>query len=88
MWIYILKLENGKYYIGTTINSKFSIKDSIDSYWTNIHKPIKLLEMYPIENYTEDYYINKYGEDNIYGLRNQDYTKKMQILIDSLKSLK
>ncbi len=87
MLVYILKLEDNKYYIGRTNNTNFEIKD-LKSYWTDVYRPIKLLEFFPLtDEYNEKKYIEKYGEENIYGL-NTDYTKEMQRLIDHLKSLK
>ena len=44
--IYILQLENNKYYIGKTNNPSFRINDHFTgkgSAWTSIHKPISYL---------------------------------------------
>jgi hypothetical protein len=87
MLIYVLKLEDNKYYIGRTNDINFKI-NCVKSYWTDVYRPIKLLEIYPLtDEYNEQKYIDKYGEENIYGL-NIDYTKDMQRLINHLKSLK
>lgn len=75
LYIYILGLENGKYYIGKTKNPFFRLKDhfnGIGSEWTKIHKPIKLIKIIPdCDDYDEDKYtlmfMDKYGIDNVRG---------------------
>ena len=74
VYIYILKLQNDKYYIGKTSNPYFRIEshfNSEGSEWTKIHKPIKLLELIKGDDYDEDkytkIYMDKYGIDNVRG---------------------
>uniref|UniRef100_A0A6C0H8M4 GIY-YIG domain-containing protein n=1 Tax=viral metagenome TaxID=1070528 RepID=A0A6C0H8M4_9ZZZZ len=77
VYIYILQLENNKYYIGKTLNPEFildtlSKDDSKDSEWIQMNKPIRLHELIPkCEDYDEDLYtkiyMNKYGIDNVRG---------------------
>lgn len=72
LYIYILKLENNKYYIGKTQNPQFRINDHFEGYgsvWTQKYKPIKIVEF--IKNcdiYDEDKYTLKYMK--IYGIHN------------------
>jgi hypothetical protein len=47
--VYILELENGKYYVGSTTNRKRRIQEHIrqrGSKWTRTHKPIRVLREY------------------------------------------
>lgn len=47
--VYILELENGKYYVGSTTNRKRRIQQHIKrrgSKWTRMHKPIRVLREY------------------------------------------
>jgi len=73
--IYILKLENKKYYIGKTNNPNFRINDHFNnrgSFWTKTHKPLELVEFIKnCDEYDEDkytiIYMNKYGIENTRG---------------------
>lgn len=75
VYIYVLELENNKYYVGKTTNPDVRLETHFKvggSTWTSIHKPIKVLEL--IENcddYDEDKYtikyMNKFGIDNVRG---------------------
>ncbi len=75
VYIYILELTDGKYYIGKTNYSNFSLNvhfNSNESTWTNKYKPIKLLELFENnDDYDEDkytlMYMHKYGIDNVRG---------------------
>jgi len=74
VYIYVLKLEKNKYYIGKTSNPSFRIEshfNSNGSEWTKIYKPIKLLELIEGDDYDEDkytkIYMDKYGIDNVRG---------------------
>ena len=70
IYIYILELEDGCYYVGRTTNVKTRYKYHKSGYgssWTKIHKPIKIKEI--IENvspYDEDKYVKEYMA--IYGI--------------------
>ena len=47
--IYVLKLEDDKYYVGFSKNVKTRIDQHFSgkgSYWTKIHKPIKVIKIY------------------------------------------
>ncbi len=73
--IYILKLENNKYYIGKTDNITKRYNEHINglgSFWTKINKPVCIIKI--IENcspFDEDKYVkeymNKYGINNVRG---------------------
>ena len=66
-YIYILKLESNKYYIGKTDNSSFKLRNYSNDYiWTRRYKPIKILFL--IQNDDINKYIFLYME--IYGINN------------------
>ena len=75
LFIYVLQLQNNKYYIGKTLNPHFRFETHFTnngSEWTKLHKPIKILELIPnCDNYDEDKYtykyMDKYGIDNVRG---------------------
>jgi hypothetical protein len=75
LFIYVLQLQNDKYYIGKTLNPHFRFETHFTnngSEWTKLHKPIKILELIPnCDNYDEDKYtykyMDKYGIDNVRG---------------------
>ena len=75
VYIYALKLENYKYYIGKTNNPNFRLNDHFNakgSVWTRIHKPIKVRQLIPnCDDYDEDkltrMYMDKYGIENVRG---------------------
>jgi len=75
VFIYILQLEKGKYYIGKTNYPQFRFEshfNSNGSEWTKIYKPLKVLELIPnCNDYDEDkytrIYMDKYGINNVRG---------------------
>ena len=75
VYIYILKLENEKYYIGRTSNPKIRLENHFNnsgSEWTKKYKPISVIKVIPdCDNYDEDkytkIYMDKYGIDNVRG---------------------
>ena len=62
--IYVLQLENNKYYVGKTTQLDFRIQNhdnGIGSAWTKKYKPIKILKLFPnCDNYDEDKYTRMY----------------------------
>ena len=72
VYIYILELENKKYYIGKTSNPNFRLKqhfNSFGSYWTRKYKPLKIIKTIPdCDDFDEDKYTIKYM--STYGLQN------------------
>lgn len=66
VFIYILQLEEGKYYVGKTSNPEFRIEKHFNlngSAWTKKYKPLSLLEIIPdCDEYDEDKYTLKYME--------------------------
>ena len=74
-YIYILKLESKKWYIGISENIENRINNHIKgkgSRWTNIYKPLKLIKSYKIKDlHDEDKvtieYMEKYGINNVRG---------------------
>ena len=75
VYIYILQLEQGKYYIGKTSNPDFRIEQHFQSggsVWTIKYKPLSVFEIIPdCDDYDEDKYtrryMDKYGIDNVRG---------------------
>jgi predicted GIY-YIG superfamily endonuclease len=73
--LYVLQLENGKYYVGKTqdIDKRYrEHKNGQGSEWTKIYKPVKILETRNIssdhdENNTTKDYMKKYGIANVRG---------------------
>ncbi len=69
VYIYVLQLEQNKYYIGKTSQPDIRIDShfkSSGSMWTKKYKPIKILELIEnCDNYDEDkytiIYMIKYG---------------------------
>ena len=74
-FIYILELEEGKYYVGKTNNPHFRLEshfNSNGSEWTKKYNPIRVLELKPnCDDYDEDKitrkYMDKYGINNVRG---------------------
>jgi len=75
MYIYVLKLESNKYYVGKTDNPDFRLNDHFTnsgSKWTKIYKPVQLHQLIPdCDKYDEDkytkIYMDKYGIENVRG---------------------
>lgn len=75
VFIYVLRLEQNKYYIGKTTNPNFRIEshfNSDGSAWTKLYRPIEVLEIIPKcdeydENKYTQIYMSKYGIDNVRG---------------------
>jgi hypothetical protein len=75
VFIYILKLQQGKYYVGKTTSPSFRLESHFNANgcaWTKKYAPIKLLELIPdCDDYDEDkhtkIYMDKYGIDNVRG---------------------
>lgn len=75
VFIYVLELRNGKYYVGKTNNPDFRLKNHVNSdgsEWTKLYKPIRLIELKPdCDDYDEDkitrQYMDKYGINNVRG---------------------
>ena len=56
--IYILELEDNKYYTGRDINTRFTEHaNEYDSKWTKRHKPIKIIN--------SSVCVSKFDEDNL-----------------------
>lgn len=75
VYIYVLELKNGKYYVGKTNNPAFRLEshfNSSGSEWTKLHKPINIIDIIPnCDNYDEDKItiqnMEKYGINNVRG---------------------
>jgi hypothetical protein len=72
IYIYILQLEKGKYYIGKTTNPQFRLEqhfNSSGSQYTKKYTPKKVITIIPnCDNFDEDKYTLKYMEQ--YGINN------------------
>lgn len=74
IFIYVLKLNKNKYYVGKTNNPKFRLEshfNSNGSEWTKKYKPIECIELKEGDEYDEDKftikYMTKYGMNNVRG---------------------
>ncbi|MDA0758560.1 MAG: hypothetical protein O3C01_07870 [Bacteroidetes bacterium] len=75
VFIYSLKLQSGKYYIGKTETPDFRLQDHFDTFgsaWTKKYKPISIHQLIPDMNDHDEQritqeYMNKYGIDNVRG---------------------
>lgn len=75
VFIYVLKLEQNKYYIGKTDNPNIRLENhfsSNGSEWTKLYKPLNIIDIIPnCDNYDEDkytkIYMDKFGIDNVRG---------------------
>ncbi len=75
VFIYVLELEQNKYYIGKTNNISFRIEQHIasrGSAWTTLYAPVRMIELVPdCDDFDEDKYtikyMNKYGITNVRG---------------------
>lgn len=74
-YLYVLKLVQGKWYIGKTKNVERRFYQHLSgegSKWTQLYKPIKLITTYPIKTQKDEddatlFYMRKYGVDNVRG---------------------
>jgi predicted GIY-YIG superfamily endonuclease len=74
-YIYILKLQKGKWYVGKTSDIMTRYQQHIDgrgSAWTSKYPPVSLVESKPIvsphdENNSTKDYMKKYGVENVRG---------------------
>ena len=75
VYIYVLKLETNKYYVGKTNNPNFRLEqhfNSSGSTWTKMYKPLFVDVVYPdCDSFDEDKYTKmymvKYGIGNVRG---------------------
>ena len=75
VFIYVIKLEKGKYYVGKTDIPSFRLEQHFNysgSAWTKKYKPLDLIELKPdCDNYDEDkitiQYMSRYGINNVRG---------------------
>ena len=73
--IYVLKLQNNKYYVGKTTNPHYRLNEHFSecgSEWTKKYKPICIHELRPDKTATDEQivtqeYMKKYGINNVRG---------------------
>jgi len=73
--VYVLKLENDKYYVGITTNLNYRVAQHLNgsgANWTRLHKPISIIETilnstHAMENEVTKRYIEQYGKENVRG---------------------
>lgn len=72
--VYVLELENGKFYVGYTRSKSRRIQDHFKGYgskWTKLHKPIRVLEWLRggrlLERKKTLEYMQRYGIDSVRG---------------------
>ncbi len=80
VFIYILQLEDKKFYIGKTENPQFRLNSHFNyngSAWTKKYKPLKVLELIPdCNNFDEDRYTKEYmSKKGINNVRGGTYCK-------------
>ena len=74
-YVYVLQLEDNKYYIGKTTNPQFRLENhytASGSAWTKKYSPIRVHEIRPDQTDHDEQritqeYMEKYGIDNVRG---------------------
>lgn len=75
IFIYVLELEEGKYYVGKTLYPEFRLDQHFNSTgaeWTKKYKPLQILQIIPdCDDFDEDKYtlkcMEQYGINNVRG---------------------
>ena len=80
VFIYVLQLEDNKFYIGKTENPQFRLNNHFNfngSVWTKKYKPLKVLKIIPnCNNFDEDRYTKEYmSKKGINNVRGGTYCK-------------
>lgn len=80
VFIYILQLENNKYYVGKSNNPDFRLNNHFNSNgstWTKKYKPVQVLKLIPdCNNFDEDRYTKEYmSKKGINNVRGGTYCK-------------
>lgn len=72
--VYILELDDKKYYVGSTLQKEFTLDDFDPSIllWTRMHKPIKIMKIFKNCNFYDTdkntiEMMSKYGINNVRG---------------------
>ena len=70
VFIYVLKLESNKYYIGITTNINFTLDNHNETEWTKQYNPIELTELISNNKDLDKVtirFMKKYGIENVRG---------------------
>lgn len=94
MYVYILELENDKFYVGRTSCLKQRLADhvkGVGSVWTQLHKPQKVLKVFETRNpFFEDMivlsFMKRYGRENVRGgsFSMMEFGNNMNLMISTL----
>jgi hypothetical protein len=73
MWIYVLELNHGKYYVGRSRTRVYRLDDiTVRNSWTRKHRPLTLMVAFPeTDDFDQDQQtlrlMGRYGIDNVRG---------------------
>jgi hypothetical protein len=87
-YIYVIRLTSGKYYIGKTENPRILMTNNFinESFWMQVHRPLKVIEIIPISNDNIDKELDDYTLKymDVFGIKNVRGGSYDSILIDDL----
>jgi hypothetical protein len=100
LYIYVLQLQNDKYYVGKTMNPHYRFDNHFThngTEWTKLNRPLKILELIPnCDDYDEEKYtykyMDKYGIDNVRGgsyssvILDKETIKQLQKISNSINN--
>jgi len=100
LYVYVLQLQNDKYYVGKTMNPHYRFDNHFThngTEWTKLNRPLKILELIPnCDDYDEEKYtykyMDKYGVDNVRGgsyssvILDKETIKQLQKISNSINN--
>jgi hypothetical protein len=97
MFVYVLRLANNKFFVGSTYNITFTFKyifknNNKDNIF-NKHKPLYVEHIFENCNDNDEYkylvkYIRKYGVNNIYGPTMDSFVMERESIREIIEKLK